>query len=162
MFLGGTLGNFPPQDRERFLASLAAALHPGETLLLGVDLVKDPARLVAAYDDASGVTADFNRNVLRVLNRVLDANFEPEAFEHVAIWDAGQEWIEMRLRAPTPMAVYIAALDLDIKLDAGEEIRTEISAKFRHEQIEKELAAAGLRPEGLWTDNDFALVLARR
>lgn len=161
-FLGGTLGNYPTQTRGAFLSNLAGALEPGETLLLGVDLVKDPDRLVRAYDDAAGVTAEFNRNVLRVLNRELDGDFDVDAFEHVARWDADNEWIEMRLRSTRPMTARLGALDLTVEIEQGEEIRTEVSAKFRRERIEEELDAAGLQPEGWWTDGDFALVLARR
>jgi L-histidine N-alpha-methyltransferase len=160
-FLGSTIGNFAPADRSDFFARLGAALRPGETFLLGIDLVKDPERLVAAYDDASGVTAEFNRNVLRVLNRELDGDFDPDQFEHVAVWDADQEWIEMRLRALQPMTVNLPGADLVVELADGEEIRTEISAKFRRLTVESELVAAGFRPIGWWTDGDYALALAR-
>lgn len=160
-FLGSTIGNFAPADRSDFFARLGAALRPGETFLLGIDLVKDPERLVAAYDDASGVTAEFNRNVLRVLNRELDGDFDPDQFEHVAVWDADQEWIEMRLRALQPMTVNLPGADLVVELAEGEEIRTEISAKFRRLTVESELVAAGFRPIGWWTDGDYALALAR-
>lgn len=160
-FLGSTIGNFAPADRSDFFARLGAALRPGETFLLGIDLVKDPERLVAAYDDASGVTAEFNRNVLRVLNRELDGDFDPDQFEHVAVWDADQEWIEMRLRALQPMTVNLPAADLVVELAEGEEIRTEISAKFRRLTVESELVAAGFCPIGWWTDGDYALALAR-
>ncbi len=160
-FLGSTIGNFAPADRTDFFAQLGQALGPGETFLLGVDLVKEPARLVAAYDDAAGVTAEFNRNVLRVLNRELGGDFVPDDFDHVAIWDPDNEWIEMRLRARRPMAVSLPLAELAFEIDAGEEIRTEISAKFRRLTIESELVAAGFRPLGWWTDGDFALALAR-
>jgi L-histidine N-alpha-methyltransferase len=160
-FLGSTIGNLVPADRARFFAELGGALRPGETLLLGVDLVKDTDRLVAAYDDSAGVTADFNRNVLRVLNRELNADFQPDQFDHVAIWDAEHEWIEMRLRARAPMTVSVPDADLAIELEAGEEIRTEISAKFRRLTVESELVAAGFRPLGWWSDGDYALALAR-
>ena len=162
--LGSTLGNYPPQQRAVFLRRLAGSMHDGEALLLGLDLVKDPARLVAAYDDSGGVTAEFNRNVLRVLNRELAAEFDPLRFDHVALWDPESEWIEMRLRATGPMTVPVRALGLEIDLEAGEEIRTEISAKFRREAFAVELEDVGLRPEHWWSDpaGDFALVLARR
>jgi L-histidine N-alpha-methyltransferase len=160
-FLGSTIGNFAPAERTEFFGQLGQALGPGETFLLGVDLVKDAERLVAAYDDASGVTAEFNRNVLRVLNRELDGDFVPEDFDHVALWDAEQEWIEMRLRARRPMTVSLPGADLEFDLREGEEIRTEISAKFRRLTIESELVAAGFRPLGWWTDGDYALALAR-
>ena len=161
---GGPRGDYPPAQRGGVRERLAASMHVGETLLLGLDLVKDPARLVAAYDDADGVTAEFNRNVLSVLNRELGADFDPLRFAHVALWDVEREWIEMRLRADSPMTVRVPALGLDLRLGAGEEIRTEISAKFRPEVAEGELEDAGLHPEGWWTDpaGDFALVLARR
>ncbi|WP_153504999.1 L-histidine N(alpha)-methyltransferase [Cumulibacter manganitolerans] len=162
--LGSTLGNYPPLPRGEFLGGLAATLNDGDTLLLGLDLVKDAGRLVAAYDDAAAVTAAFNRNVLHVLNGELGADFDPMAFDHVALWDSENEWIEMRLRAQAPMTVTIPALSLTIELAAGEEIRTEISAKFRRERIARELEAVGLRLEGWWSDDagDYALALARR
>jgi L-histidine Nalpha-methyltransferase len=161
-FLGSTIGNLAPGPRARFLADLAAALAPGDALLLGTDLVKDVDRLVAAYDDAAGVTAEFNRNVLRVLNRELDADFVPERFEHVACFDTDAEWIEMRLRASTAQTVTIRALDLTVEFDDGEDLRTEISAKFRRAGVERELAAAGLELAEWWTDpaDDFALSLS--
>ncbi|GAA3358528.1 L-histidine N(alpha)-methyltransferase [Saccharopolyspora gregorii] len=161
-FLGGTIGNFPPAERARFLVAVRAALRPGEWLLLGTDLVKDPDRLVRAYDDAQGVTAEFDRNVLRVLNRELRAGFDPDAFAHVARWDAEQEWIEMRLRASRAMRVPIEELGLTVELAAGEEIRTEVSAKFRRTRVEGELADAGFELTRWWLDDagDFALSLA--
>ncbi len=151
-FLGGTIGNLLPAERAEFLAELRAALEPGDWLLLGTDLVKDPAVLVAAYDDAAGVTAEFNRNVLRVLNRELGADFDVDAFRHVALWDAGQEWIEMRLRAERAMRVRLPAVDLAVDFAAGEELRTEISAKFRRAGVDRELTAAGFAPRYWWTD----------
>ena len=162
MLLGGTIGNLVPEDRTRFLAAVRAALRPGETFLLGTDLVKSPDVLVPAYDDAAGVTADFNRNVLRVLNRELGADFDPDAFDHVAIWDAEHEWIEMRLRSRHEQRAQIPALALEVVLARGEEIRTEISAKFRPEGIAAELRAAGFEPSGWWTDaaGRFGLSLA--
>jgi L-histidine N-alpha-methyltransferase len=163
-FLGGTIGNFAPGPRAAFLASLAATLRPGETLLLGTDLVKDPDRLVRAYDDAAGVTAEFNKNVLHVLNRELGATFDPDAFDHVAVWNATDEWIEMRLRARDAHRVAVPALELEVHFAAGEEMRTEISAKFRRDRVRDELAAAGFELAEWWTDpaGDFALSLARR
>ena len=159
-FLGSTIGNLEPDGRADFLAQIRAALGDGETFLLGTDLVKDPARLVAAYDDASGVTAAFNRNVLAVVNRELDADFDLASFDHVAVWDAEREWVEMRLRARTAQGVRIGGLDLDVELAAGEELRTEISAKFTRERVEKELAAAGLGLLRWWTNEDVALSLS--
>jgi L-histidine N-alpha-methyltransferase len=161
-FLGSTIGNFEPAARARFLAGIRAALEPGDSLLLGTDLVKDAGRLVAAYDDRAGVTAEFNRNVLAVLNRELGADFDLTAFEHVALWDAERAWIEMRLRSVTSQRVRVPALDLVVPFAAGEEMRTEISAKFRVAGVEAELAAAGLRMVRWWTDpaGDFGLSLS--
>jgi L-histidine N-alpha-methyltransferase len=162
-FLGSTIGNLTPDARHTFLAELAAGLAPDDALLLGTDLVKDPKRLVAAYDDSAGVTAAFNRNVLHVVNRELDANFAPEAFTHVARYDADAEWVEMRLRADGAQQVKVELLDLTVDFADGEELRTEISAKFRRAGVEAELSAAGLELSQWWTDpaGDFALSLAR-
>lgn len=159
--LGGTIGNYPPTQRRTFLTRLTAAMRPGETFLLGIDLVKAPERLVSAYDDHAGVTAAFNRNVLRVLNTELLGDLDVDAFDHVAIWDPEQQWIEMRLRARRAMSARLKAIDLDIAFARGEHLRTEISAKFHRGGIESELRGAGLTVEGWWTDDDFALVLAR-
>jgi L-histidine N-alpha-methyltransferase len=162
-FLGGTIGNLLPDERATFLRELRATLVPGEWLLLGTDLVKAASVLLPAYDDASGVTAQFNRNVLAVLNRELGATFDVESFEHVAIWDAENEWIEMRLRSTTAAEVALPVLALDVRLDRGEEIRTEISAKFRKEGIERELTTADFSLDSWWTDPEkrFALSLSR-
>jgi len=161
-FLGGTIGNFPPGSRRKFLRGLRRALRPQDRLLLGTDLVKDPAILEAAYNDAAGVTAKFNLNLLSVLNRELHADFVPEAFEHVAFYDREQEWIEMRLRALEPMVVNLVDLDLGVHFANREEMRTEISAKFTHKRIERDLRAAGLRLHELMTDDEglFALSLS--
>ncbi len=161
-FLGGTIGNLLPEERAGFLAALRAALEPGDWLLLGTDLVKDPDVLVAAYDDAAGVTAEFNRNVLRVLNRELSADFPVDDFDHVAVWDADREWIEMRLRATRTMRVRLPGVDLTVDFARGEELRTEISAKFRRPGVERELAAAGFAMRCWWTDPEgrFAESLA--
>ncbi|SEF87870.1 L-histidine Nalpha-methyltransferase [Nonomuraea solani] len=161
-FLGGTIGNLEPAVRAVFLKELRATLRPGDTFLLGADLVKDIGRLVAAYDDAAGVTAAFNRNVLRVINRELAADFVPEAFEHVALYDERQDWIEMRLRASRAMRVWVGGLGLTVDFTEGEEMRTEISAKFRLEGLRAELAVAGFQVRRHYTDpeGDFALVLA--
>jgi L-histidine N-alpha-methyltransferase len=162
-FLGSTIGNLEPPARASFLKQIGAALRPGDTFLLGTDLVKDVGRLLRAYDDAAGITAEFNRNVLVVLNRELGADFAVEEFEHVAIWDVTCEWIEMRLRAQREQHVRIRDLGLAISFAAGEELRTEISAKFRRETLEAELAAAGMETIQFWTDpaSDFGLTLAR-
>ncbi|MFR9772360.1 L-histidine N(alpha)-methyltransferase [Nocardia sp. SC052] len=163
-FLGGTIGNLVPAERAEFLARIHDLLEPGEQLLLGAGLVTDPAVLVPAYDDAAGVTAEFNRNVLHVLNSRLRADFAPEKFRHVAVWDAEREWIEMRLEASEDMTVAVGDLDLTVRFGRGEQMRTEISAKFRVEGLEAELAAAGFATGHVWTDPDdrFALLLAGR
>ncbi len=162
--LGGTIGNFPPGTRRRFLRSIASCLGPDDFLLLGTDLVKDPALIEAAYDDSAGVTAEFNRNVLHVINRELEADFAVDAFDHVAFFDRRHEWIEMRLRARRPCSVLIAALGLRVEFAAGEELRTEISAKFTRRRLEADYAAAGLTLERWFVDEDerFALSLAAR
>ncbi|MFJ6071493.1 L-histidine N(alpha)-methyltransferase [Streptomyces sp. NPDC093065] len=161
-FLGGTIGNLLPGERAAFLASVRALLSPGDALLLGTDLVKDEGVLVRAYDDAAGVTAEFNKNVLAVMNRELEADFVPAAFEHVALWNAEREWIEMRLRSRTAQTVKVQALDLAVDFAAGEELRTEVSAKFRREGVRSELDAAGLDLAHWWTDAEgrFALSLS--
>ncbi|MCW2759532.1 MAG: histidyl-tRNA synthetase [Nocardioidaceae bacterium] len=161
-FLGSTIGNLDPVQRASFLAEVRASMRDGDCLLLGTDLVKDPDRLVAAYDDAQGVTAAFNRNVLAVIDTSLDADFDPAGFEHRAVWDAEHEWVEMRLESTRAQRVTIRDLDLVVDFAAGEQMRTEISSKFRAEKVLEELAAAGLRMEHWWTDgdNDFALSLS--
>ncbi|MFD3652763.1 L-histidine N(alpha)-methyltransferase [Streptomyces sp. NPDC058620] len=161
-FLGGTVGNLLPEEREQFLHSVRELLSPGDSLLLGTDLVKDNATLVAAYDDAAGVTAAFNKNVLSVVNRELGADFQLGDFDHVAVWDPRLEWIEMRLRARRALTVKIPEVDLVVTFAAGEEMRTEVSAKFREEGVRGELAGAGLRLDHWWTDTAgrFALSLA--
>ncbi|MFC4605498.1 L-histidine N(alpha)-methyltransferase [Rhodococcus kronopolitis] len=163
-FLGGTLGNLVPEEREEFLASIAEVLEEGEQLLLGVGLVTDPDVLVPAYADAAGVTARFNRNVLAVLNDRLGADFDLSNFRHVAVWDQTNEWIEMRLEARDAATVHLPALDMSVEFAAGEQMRTEISAKFRLEGIGKELASAGFTSDRVWTDplDRFALILADR
>jgi L-histidine N-alpha-methyltransferase len=161
-FLGGTIGNLTPPERSRFFQDLVGGLAPGDSVLIGADLVKDPDRLRAAYDDSRGVTAEFNRNLLVVLNRELDANFRPEDFSHVAVWDADNEWIEMRLRSDRDQHVDLPALERSISFARGEELRTEVSAKFRRESFEAELRVGGLEPVHWWTDaaGDFALSLS--
>jgi L-histidine Nalpha-methyltransferase len=163
VFLGGTIGNFLPGSRRRFLRGLARLLGPRDHLLLGTDLVKDPAIIEAAYDDAAGVTAEFNRNLLRVLNRALDADFDVGAFEHVAFFDTDNEWVEMRLRARSRQTVTIPAVGLTVRFAAREELRTEISAKFTAERLDDDLRAAGLDLAYWYTDADdlFAVTLSR-
>jgi len=164
VFLGSTIGNLTPGPRTEFLSTLADTLQPGDNLLLGTDLVKGTDRLVRAYDDSAGVTAQFNRNVLAVVNRELDADFHLGAFEHVAKWNPAEERIEMWLRAATAQHVRISALDLSIDFAAGEEMLTEVSCKFRPEGVEAELAVAGLRRTHWWTDpaGDFGLSLSTK
>lgn len=162
VFLGSTIGNLTPKPRAKFLAALADSMQPGDSLLLGTDLVKDVGRLVRAYDDSAGVTAAFNRNVLTVVNRELAADFDLDAFDHVARWNPEQERIEMWLRSTADQRVRIAQLDLTVDFAAGEEMLTEVSCKFRPEGVAAELAAAGLRRTHWWTDSagDFGLSLA--
>ncbi len=162
-FLGGTIGNFPPGSRRRFLRTIARMMGEDDHLLMGTDLVKDPKVLEAAYDDSQGVTAAFNLNLLRVLNRELAADFDPDNFEHVAMFDPEHEWIEMRLRARHAHTTYVRALDLPVRFRAGEELRTEISAKFTPERLSGDLSAAGLELVSWFTDPDelFALTLSR-
>src|SRR5271163_2863272 len=162
VFLGSTIGNLTPKPRAEFLATLAAVMRPGDSLLLGTDLVKDTDRLVRAYDDAAGVTARFNRNVLAVINRELDADFDVDAYLHVARWNTEEERIEMWLRADRAQRVHVGALDLTIDFAVGEEMLTEVSCKFRPDGVSSELANAGLRRIRWWTDSegDFGLSLA--
>jgi L-histidine N-alpha-methyltransferase len=163
-FLGGTIGNLAPPERAKFLGELADQMESGDWLLLGTDLVKDPARLVAAYDDRAGVTAEFNRNVLHVLNRELDGDLVPERFTHVARWDPDEQWMEMHLRSDRDQHAHLGALDLDVDFAGGELLHTEISAKFTRGRIEGELTAAGLDLVELFTDaaGDFAVSLAAK
>jgi L-histidine N-alpha-methyltransferase len=162
-FLGGTVGNFLPGARRRFLRDLAGRLGPDDHLLVGADLVKDPAVLEAAYNDAAGKTAAFTLNVLTVMNRELGADFDVDAFEHVAFFDRDREWIDLRLRALTRQWVNVRALDLAIDFRAREEMRIEISTKFTRERLEGDLAAAGLDLAHWLTDPDglYAVSLAR-
>jgi L-histidine Nalpha-methyltransferase len=162
-FLGGTVGNLYPRPRQAFLERIAALLGPGDQLLLGTDLVKSAGRLEAAYDDSAGVTAEFNKNVLEVLNRELGADFDLDAFEHVARYDAEAERMDIRLRSLADQEVAIGDLDLEISFGAGEEMRTEISTKFTRERLESVYAGAGLEMCGWFTDGagDYALSLAR-
>jgi L-histidine N-alpha-methyltransferase len=162
-FLGGTIGNFRPAPRRAFLARIATLMYPGDRFLLGTDLVKEPSRLEAAYNDRQGVTAEFNKNVLHVLNRELDADFEPDLFEHVAFWDADNCWIDIRLRSLTQQFVDIRGLDMRVHFARNEEMRTEISTKFTRGRLERSYADAGLELVEWWTDAEelYALSLAR-
>jgi L-histidine N-alpha-methyltransferase len=162
-FLGGTVGNLYPDERAGFLARIANLLDRSDHLLLGTDLVKEPARLELAYDDPAGVTAEFNKNVLCVLNRELGGDFDPAAFEHLARWDAAHKWMDIGLRSLVDQDVYLAALDLTAHFDAGEVMRTEISTKFTHPRLEESYAGTGLTMTDWFTDpaGDYALSLAR-
>jgi L-histidine Nalpha-methyltransferase len=162
VFLGSTIGNLTPGPRAAFLKSLAEVMRSDDTLLLGTDLVKDTGRLLRAYDDSAGVTARFNRNVLAVVNRELNADFDVDAFQHVARWNAEEERIEMWLRTDRPQRVRVGALDLTVDFAAGEEMLTEVSSKFHPGGVSAELAGAGLRRLRWWTDaaGDFGLSLA--
>lgn len=161
-FLGSTIGNLLPPQRAAFLASLRARLRTGDALLLGTDLVKDPGVLHAAYDDAAGVTAAFNKNVLAVLNSQLGANFDLAAFDHVALWDPAAEWIEMWLRSAERQVVSLPEIGLTVEFAEGEQMRTEVSAKFRPDGVAAELAAAGFTMTRWWTDPEgrFGLSLS--
>jgi L-histidine Nalpha-methyltransferase len=161
-FLGGTIGNFFPHQRASFLAELRTLVGDSGWLLLGTDLLKDIDVLEAAYNDTEGVTAEFNRNILRVINDELDADFDPDAFEHVAVFEPGQSWIEMRLRAIAEQRVRVAGVGLDVTFAAGEEMRTEISTKFTLDALGRELGAADLQIEAFFTDPSglFGLTLA--
>lgn len=164
VFLGGTIGNFYPAERETFLKSLAGVLAEGEWFLLGADLVKDPVRILNAYDDDEGVTAKFILNVINVLNRELGATLPVESFEYVPSWDAEAERIDMRVRAKVQIQARVERLDLDVHFEAGEELRVEISSKFRPDQLAAEMAASGLTVRQQWIadGNEFGLFLAQR
>jgi L-histidine N-alpha-methyltransferase len=161
-FLGGTIGNLDPARRSRFLFDLNCSMSSDDSLLLGADLVKDRQRLVAAYDDAAGVTAAFNKNVLHVLNEQLGGDFDPDLFTHVALWNEEEQWIEMRLQAEEAADVTLEDAGISVSLAKGEEILTEISAKFTPERIADELGAAGFVIDGMWgaDEGEFLLTLA--
>ncbi|MEH0551659.1 L-histidine N(alpha)-methyltransferase [Streptomyces sp. B21-101] len=161
-FLGSTLGNFLRPARGPFLRGLRDIMRPGDFLLIGADLVKDEQEMIAAYDDVQGVTAEFDKNLLHVLNRELDADFDPDAFDHAAVWNSGESHVEMRLRSRTEQLVKIRELDLAVPFERGEEWITERSAKFTVSGLQEEMAAAGLRTRELWADPDagFMLTLA--
>ena len=162
-FLGSTIGNFTPEQRHSFLEEVAGMLGPSDRFLLATDLVKPVDRLEAAYDDAAGVTAEFNLNLLSVLNRELAADFDPDRFRHRVVWDPDNRWIEMRLEATEDMAISVSALDLSVEFTAGEQMRTEISTKFTFDQVRRDLRQAGMRVTAVWTDpaGDSLLTLAR-
>ncbi|HEY7948973.1 MAG TPA: L-histidine N(alpha)-methyltransferase [Acidimicrobiales bacterium] len=161
-FLGSTIGNFYPDHRRRFLFDLDCTMSHGDSFLLGTDLIKDEKKLIAAYDDALGVTAEFNRNVLHVLNRELHADFEPACFQHVALWNEEEHRIEMRLRSLDDQRILIADLGLEVEFAAGEDLLTEISTKFSREGVEAELFEAGFIVDGMWEapEGEFLLTLA--
>jgi L-histidine N-alpha-methyltransferase len=164
VFLAGTIGNIHPDDVPRFLARVARQLEPGDALLVGLDLVKDVARLEAAYNDSAGVTAEFNRNILRHLNEVLGADFDADAWEHLAFYDARRAWIEMRLRASVDCHVSIPGARLELDFRAGDEISTEISCKYTRSSFARSLPGTALALDRWYTDADhlFALALLRR
>ncbi|HEX3793304.1 MAG TPA: L-histidine N(alpha)-methyltransferase [Acidimicrobiales bacterium] len=161
-FLGGTIGNLSPAQRARFLFDLNCTMTSDDSFLLGTDLVKDRTRLVAAYDDRAGVTAAFNKNVLRVLNEQLNGDFDPDLFRHVALWNEDEQWIEMRLRALSACDITLRDAGIEVHFSEGEDLLTEISAKFSPERVEEELAAAGFVVEGMWgaEEGEFLLTLA--
>ncbi|MFN8191116.1 MAG: L-histidine N(alpha)-methyltransferase [Nocardioidaceae bacterium] len=161
-FLGGTIGNLYLEERAAFLGAVADVLEPGDSLLLGTDLVKSADRLIAAYDDPTGVTAEFVLNALRVLNRELDGDFDLDAFSYIAFWDPAMERMDLRVRSETPQRVTLPGAGVVLDLAPGEEIRVEISTKFRVSKIAAELEAVGLSVARVWTDDpaDFALTLA--
>ncbi len=163
-FLGGTVGNLLPDERAEFLSALHTALDPGELLLLGTGLITDPAVMVPAYDDAAGVTAEFNRNVLHVLTRELGADFDVTAFDHLAVWNAPHQRIEMRLRACRAMTVRLPGVDMTVRFAHGEQMRTEVSGKFSRDSLSSELDATGFDLARWWTDpaERFVLSLAVR
>jgi L-histidine N-alpha-methyltransferase len=162
VILGGTIGNYQPSERRGLLDEIVDGLEPGDHLLIGADLVKPVDRIELAYNDPAGVTAEFNSNVLAVMNRELGADFDLAAFTHVARFDDYHEWIEMFLRSDREQIVRVSELGLEVRFREGELMRTEVSAKFRRERFEAELAAVGLQPVGWWTDarGDFALSLS--
>jgi L-histidine N-alpha-methyltransferase len=161
-FLGGTIGNLDPAQRDRFLFDLNCTMSSDDSLLLGTDLVKDRARLVSAYDDAAGVTAAFNRNVLHVLNQQLGGNFDPDRFRHVALWNEDEQWIEMRLRAEEACEVFLTEAGINVRFEEGEDVLTEISSKFTPARVEAELDRAGFVIEEMWgaEEGEFLLTLA--
>jgi dimethylhistidine N-methyltransferase len=163
LYIGSSIGNFEPDEAQRLLENLRAALVPGDALLLGVDMVKARDTLLRAYDDAAGVTAAFNLNILARINRELGADFDLEAFTHRAVWNRWRSRIEMHLGNQLPQTVHIPALDLRLEFEAGETIHTENSYKYQPGQVETMLSATGFAPEETWTDDRgwFSVCLAR-
>ena len=163
IFLGGTIGNFTPEKRREFLGKLRAGLREGDHLLVGTDLVKDPSVLEAAYDDAKGVTAEFDKNLLRVLNKKLDASFDPDLFEHRSVFNREQSRIEMWLHSQVAQKVPVRALDVEVEFAGGEGMRTEISTKFTLESARRMFGEGGFELSELYTDPDdlFGLALGR-
>ena len=160
--LGSTIGNFDREGRAALLQTLRDGMAAGDSFLLGADLVKDRARLVAAYDDAAGVTAAFNLNALTHLNRELGADFDVARFRHRAAFNEEQQWIEMHLVSQAAQRVRVGELDLEVDFAEGEPIRTEISAKFTRDGVADELRGAGMSVMEQWTDEDgdFLLTVA--
>ena len=163
IFLGGTIGNFTPEKRREFLGKLRAGLREGDHLLVGMDLVKDPSVLEAAYDDAKGVTAEFDKNLLRVLNKKLDASFDPDLFEHRSVFNQEQSRVEMWLHSEVAQKTPVRALDMEVEFEAGEGMRTEISTKFTLESARRMFGEGGFELSELYTDPDdlFGLALGR-
>ena len=164
LLLGGTIGNLPPDQVPGFLRQVAAQLAPGDGFLVGLDLVKDAERLEAAYNDSAGVTAAFNLNLLRVLNRELDADFDLDAFEHLALWEPGPDWIRIAVRSRREQVVHLPGIDMELHLQPGDEIQTEVSCKYTRASLAQRLAGTGLVLDDWFTDadEDFALALLKR
>lgn len=162
-FLGSTIGNFYPDERSQFLCDVADWMTDNSFFLLGIDLVKPVERIMAAYNDPSGITAEFTLNLLHVLNRELDADFDVDEFEHVGLWDPVHTRVDLRLRSRRAQTVHVRGADLTIEFGEDEELRAEISTKFTLPQIDEELAGAGMVAVRTWTDSeqDVAIVLAR-
>lgn len=163
LYIGSSIGNYEPAEACEVLTHVREALNPRDCLLLGVDLVKDESLLVSAYDDAAGVTAAFNRNILVRLNRELDADFDPQGFEHRAAWNPDESRMEMHLVSRVEQTVWLPGLDLRVNFFEGESIHTENSYKYEPGQAEAMVATAGFTAETTWIDPQgwFAVCLAR-